>query len=149
MEKQNIIFKMDPNFETPEDMIVIKEYLTRFVDVKIRIAINGAISYFNLSSTQELLDGINTGNITIISKTDLKLGKDIIRLPHVSLVYTELLDVESDNGNVLKYLSQDKHKIYQTSLLTDELKIIGILDNIESIIKAKICKMIEEERQWN
>ena len=145
MEKETITFKINENVEkTSERDMYVKGYLKYLIDLKIRTSISGAVNFFKLSSVKELLDGINAGNITILSKPDLKIGEDIIRLPHVVLVYKEILDETSDGSTILKYLSVDKHKIYETSLSYDELKIAGLFDNIESIIRANISKMVEE-----
>ena len=145
MEKETITFKINENVETTSERdMYVKEYLKYLIDLKIRTSISGAVNFFKLSSVKELLDGINAGNISILSKPDLKIGEDIIRLPHVVLVYKEILDETSDGSTILKYLSVDKHKIYETSLSYDELKIAGLFDNIESIIRANISKMVEE-----
>ena len=136
MEKESVTYK---NVEkSSEGDIYFNGYLNNLIDLKIRNSllvytfINGAVKFFNLSSVKELLDGINTGNISIISKPDLKIGKDIISLSRVALVYKE---------------SSHKHnKIYESSLLTDELKIAGFSHNIESIIRTTISKMIEDEK---
>ena len=136
MKKESVTYK---NVEkSSEDNIYFNGYLNNLIDLKIRNSlltytfINGAVKFFNLSSVKELLDDINTGNISIISKPDLKIGEDIIRLPRISLVY--------------KKSPHEYNKIYETSLLTDELKIAGLFDNIESIIKTTISKMIEDEK---
>ena len=145
MEKETITFKINENVEkTSERDMYVKGYLKYLIDLKIRTSISGAVNFFKLSSAKELLDGINAGNISILSKPDLKIGEDIIRLPHVVLVYKEILGETSDGSTILKYLSVDKHKIYETSLSYDELKIAGLFDNIESIIRANISKMVEE-----
>ena len=145
MEKETITFKINENVEkTSERDMYVKGYLKYLIDLKIRTSISGAVNFFKLSSVKELLDGINAGNISILSKPDLKIGEDIIRLPHVVLVYKEILGETSDGSTILKYLSVDKHKIYETSLSYDELKIAGLFDNIESIIRANISKMVEE-----
>ena len=145
MEKETITFKINENVEkTSERDMYVKGYLKYLIDLKIRTSISGAVNFFKLSSVKELLDGINAGNISILSKPDLKIGEDIIRLPHVVLVYKEILGETSDDSTILKYLSVDKHKIYETSLSYDELKIAGLFDNIESIIRANISKMVEE-----
>ena len=145
MEKETITFKINENVEkTSERDMYVKGYLKYLIDLKIRTSISGAVNFFKLSSVEELLDGINAGNISILSKPDLKIGEDIIRLPHVVLVYKEILGKTSDGSTILKYLSVDKHKIYETSLSYDELKIAGLFDNIESIIRANISKMVEE-----
>ena len=145
MEKETITFKINENVEkTSERDMYVKGYLKYLIDLKIRASISGAVNFFKLSSVKELLDGINAGNISILSKPDLKMGEDIIRLPHVVLVYKEILGETSDGSTILKYLSVDKHKIYETSLSYDELKIAGLFDNIESIIRANISKMVEE-----
>ena len=136
MKKESVTYK---NIEkSSEGDIYFNGYLNNLIDLKIRNSllvytfINGAVKFFNLSSAKELLDGINTGNISIISKPDLKIGKDIIRLSRVALVYKE---------SPHKY-----NKIYETSLLTDELKIAGLYDNIAYIIRTIISKMIEDEK---
>ena len=145
MEKETITFKINKNVEkTSECDMNFKGYLKHLIDLKIRTSISGAVNFFKLSSVKELLDGINVGNISILSKPDLKIGEDIIRLPHVVLVYKEILGETSDGSTILKYLSVDKHKIYETSLSYDELKIAGLFNNIESIIRANISKMVEE-----
>ena len=136
MKKESVTYK---NVEkSSEGNIYFNGYLNNLIDLKIRNSllvytfINGAVKFFNLSSVKELLDGINTGNISIISKPDLKIGNDIISLSRVALVYKE---------------SSHKHnKIYESSLLTDELKIAGFSHNIESIIRTTISKMIEDEK---
>ena len=139
MEKENVSYKINKNIEKSlESDMYFNGYLNHLIDLKIRNSllvytfINGAVKFFNLSSVKELLDGINAGNISIISKPDLKIGKDIISLSRVALVYKE---------------SPHKYKkIYESSLLTDELKIAGLYDNIESIIKTTISKMIGGEK---
>ena len=147
MEKETITFKINENVEkTSERDMYVKGYLKYLIDLKIRTSISGAVNFFKLSSVKELLDGINAGNISILSKPDLKIGKDIISLSRIALVYKEILGETSDGSTILKYLSVDKHKIYETSLLTDELKIAGLYDNTESIIKTTISKMIEDEK---
>ena len=40
----------------------------------------------------------------------------------------------------------NKHIIYETSLLSDELKIAGLFDNIAYIIRNTIGKMAEDEK---
>ena len=136
MKKESVTYK---NVEkSSEGDIYFNGYLNNIIDLKIRNSllvytfINGAVKFFNLSSVKELLDGINTGNISIISKPDLKIGKDIISLSRIALVYKES--------------PHEYNKIYESSLLTDELKIAGLYDNIESIIKTTISKMIEDEK---
>ena len=136
MKKESVTYK---NVEkSSEGNMYFNGYLNNIIDLKIRNSllvytfINGAVKFFNLSSIKELLDGINTGNISIISKPDLKIGKDIIRLSRVALVYKK---------SPHKY-----NKIYESSLLTDELKIAGFSHNIESIIRTTISKMIEDEK---
>ena len=136
MKKESVTYK---NVEkSSEGDIYFNGYLNNLIYLKIRNSllvytfINGAVKFFNLSSVKELLDGINTGNISIISKPDLKIGKDIIRLPRIALVYKKSL--------------HEYNKIYESSLLTDELKIAGLYDNIESIIKTTISKMIGGEK---
>ena len=136
MKKESVTYK---NVEkSSEGDIYFNGYLNNIIDLKIRNSllvytfINGAIKFFNLSSVKELLDGINTGNISIISKPDLKIGKDIISLSRVALVY--------------KKSPHEYNKIYESSLLTDELKIAGFSHNIESIIRTTISKMIEDEK---
>ena len=148
MEKETITFKINENVEkTSERDMYVKGYLKYLIDLKIRTSISGAVNFFKLSSAKELLDGINAGNISILSKPDLKIGEDIIRLPHVVLVYKEILGETSDGSTILQYLSVDKHKkIYETSLSYDELIIVGLFDNIESIIKTTISKMIGGEK---
>ena len=147
MEKENVSYKINKNVEKSlESDMNFKGYLKHLIDLKIRTSISGAVNFFKLSSVKELLDGINAGNISILSKPDLKIGKDIIRLPHVAFIYRKILDATSDNGIILKYLSDNKHIIYETSLLSDELKIAGLYDNTESIIKTTISKMIEDEK---
>ena len=147
MEKETITFKINENVEkTSERDMYVKGYLKYLIDLKIRTSISGAVNFFKLSSVKELLDGINAGNISILSKPDLKIGKDILRLPCVAFVYRTILDATSDSGIILKYLSDNKHIIYETSLLSDELKIAGLYDNIESIIKTTISKMIGGEK---
>lgn len=150
MKKESVTYK---NVEkSSEDNIYFNGYLNNLIDLKIRNSllvytfINGAVNFFKLSSVKELLDGINAGNISILSKPDLKIGEDIIRLPHVVLVYKEILGETSDGSTILKYLSVDKHKIYETSLSYDELKIAGLFDNIESIIRTTISKMVGGEK---
>lgn len=150
MEKESVTYKNDE--KSSEDNMYFNGYLNNIIDLKIRNSllvytfINGAVKFFNLSSIKELLDGINTGNISIISKPDLKIGKDIIRLPHVAFVYRTILEATSDSGIVLKHLSDNKHIIYETSLLSDELKIAGLYDNIAYIIRNTIGKMAEDEK---
>ena len=148
MKKESVTYK---NVEkSSEGNMYFNGYLNNLIDLKIRNSllvytfINGAVKFFNLSSVKELLDGINTGNISIISKPDLKIGEDIIRLPHVVLVYKESPYLRSNEDTILKNFSYNK--IYETSLLTDELKIAGLFDNIESIIKTTISKMIGGEK---
>ena len=136
MKKESVTYK---NVEkSSEGDIYFNGYLNNIIDLKIRNSllvytfINGAVKFFNLSSVKELLDGINTGNISIISKPDLKIGKDIISLSRIALVY--------------KKSPHEYNKIYESSLLTDELKIAGFSHNIESIIKTTISKMIGGEK---
>ena len=147
MEKENVSYKINKNVEKSlESDMYFKGYLNHLIDLKIRTSISGAVNFFKLSSVKELLDGINAGNISILSKPDLKIGKDIIRLPHVAFIYRKILDATSDNGIILKYLSDNKHIIYETSLLSDELKIAGLFDNIAYIIRNTIGKMAEDEK---
>ena len=113
MEKETITFKINENVEkTSERDMYVKGYLKYLIDLKIRTSISGAVNFFKLSSVKELLDGINAGNISILSKPDLKIGKDIIRLPHVVFVYRTILEATSDSVIILKYLSDNKHIIY-------------------------------------
>ena len=145
MEKETITFKINENVEkTSERDMYVKGYLKYLIDLKIRTSISGAVNFFNLSSIKELLDGINAGNISILSKPDLKIGEDIIRLPHVALVYKESPYLRSNEDTILKNFSYNK--IYETSLLTDELKIAGLYDNIAYIIRNTIGKMAEDEK---
>ena len=147
MEKENVSYKINKNVEKSlESDMNFKGYLKHLIDLKIRTSISGAVNFFKLSSVKELLDGINAGNISILSKPDLKIGKDIIRLPHVAFVYRTILEATSDSGIVLKHLSDNKHIIYETSLLSDELKIAGLFDNIAYIIRNTIGKMAEDEK---
>ena len=136
MKKESVTYK---NVEkSSEGDICFNGYLNNLIDLKIRNSllvytfISGAVKFFNLSSVKELLDGINTGNISIISKPDLKIGKDIISLSRIALVY--------------KKSPHEYNKIYESSLLTDELKIADFSHNIESIIRTTISKMIEDEK---
>ena len=136
MKKESVTYK---NVEkSSEGNMYFNGYLNNIIDLKIRNSllvytfINGAVKFFNLSSIKELLDGINTGNISIISKPDLKIGEDIINLSRVALVY--------------KKSPHEYNKIYESSLLTDELKITGFSHNIESIIRTTISKVIEDEK---
>ena len=145
MEKETITFKINENVEkTSERDMYVKGYLKYLIDLKIRTSISGAVNFFKLSSVKELLDGINAGNISILSKPDLKMGEDIIRLPHVVLVYKESPYLRSNEDTILKNFSYNK--IYETSLLTDELKIAGLFDNIAYIIRNTIGKMAEDEK---
>ena len=145
MEKETITFKINENVEkTSERDMYVKGYLKYLIDLKIRTSISGAVNFFKLSSVKELLDGINAGNISILSKPDLKIGEDIIRLPHVALVYKESPYLRSNEDTILKNFSYNK--IYETSLLTDELKIAGLYDNIAYIIRNTIGKMAEDEK---
>ena len=147
MEKETVSYKINKNVEKSlESDMYFKGYLNHLIDLKIRTSISGAVNFFKLSSVKELLDGINAGNISILSKPDLKIGKDIIRLPHVAFVYRTILEATSDSGIILKYLSDNKHIIYETSLLSDELKIAGLFDNIAYIIRNNIGKMAEDEK---
>ena len=136
MKKESVTYK---NVEkSSEGDIYFNGYLNNLIDLKIRNSllvytfINGSVKFFNLSSVKELLDGINAGNISIISKPDLKIGNDIISLSRIALVY--------------KKSPHEYNKIYESSLLTDELKIAGFSHNIESIIRTTISKMIEDEK---
>ena len=136
MKKESVTYK---NVEkSSEGDIYFNGYLNNIIDLKIRNSllvytfINGAVKFFNLSSIKELLDGINTGNISIISQPDLKIGKDIISLSRIALVYEKS--------------PHEYNKIYEIILLTDELKITGFSHNIESIIRTTISKMIEDEK---
>ena len=136
MKKESVTYK---NVEkSSEGDIYFNGYLNNLIDLKIRNSllvytfINEAVKFFNLSSAKELLDDINTGNISIISKPDLKIGKDIISLSRIALVY--------------KKSPHEYNKIYESSLLTDELKIADFSHNIESIIRTTISKMIEDEK---
>ena len=145
MEKETITFKINENVEkTSERDMYVKGYLKYLIDLKIRTSISGAVKFFNLSSVKELLDGINTGNISILSKPDLKIGEDIIRLQCVAFVYKESPYLRSNEDTILKNFSYNK--IYETSLLTDELKIAGLFDNIAYIIRNTIGKMAEDEK---
>ena len=147
MEKENVLYKINKNVETSlESDMYFNGYLNHLIDLKIKTSISGAVNFFKLSSVKELLDGINAGNISILSKPDLKIGKDIIRLPHVAFVYRTILEATSDSGIILKHLSDNKHIIYETSLLSDELKIAGLFDNIAYIIRNTIGKMAEDEK---
>ena len=130
MKKESVTYKNDE--KSSEGNMYFNGYLNNIIDLKIRTSISGAVKFFNLSSIKELLDGINTGNISIISKPDLKIGKDIISLSRIALVY--------------KKSPHEYNKIYESSLLTDELKIAGFSHNIESIIRTTISKMIEDEK---
>ena len=147
MEKENVSYKINKNVEKSlESDMYFNGYLNHLIDLKIKTSISGAVNFFKLSSVKELLDGINAGNISILSKPDLKIGKDIIRLPHVAFVYRTILEATSDSGIILKHLSDNKHIIYETSLLSDELKIAGLFDNIAYIIRNTIGKMAEDEK---
>ena len=145
MEKETITFKINENVEkTSERDMYVKGYLKYLIDLKIRTSISGAVKFFNLSSVKELLDDINAGNISILSKPDLKIGEDIIRLQCVAFVYKESPYLRSNEDTILKNFSYNK--IYETSLLTDELKIAGLFDNIAYIIRNTIGKMAEDEK---
>ena len=127
-----------------QNVIWIKGYLKHLIDLKIRTSISGAVNFFKLSSVKELLDGINAGNISILSKPDLKIWEDILRLQCVVFVYKESPYLRSNEDTILKNFSYNK--IYETSLLTDELKIAGLFDNIAYIIRNTIGKMAEDEK---
>ena len=145
MEKETITFKINENVEkTSERDMYVKGYLKYLIDLKIRTSISGAVNFFKLSSVKELLDGINTGNISILSKPDLKIWEDILRLQCVAFVYKESPYLRSNEDTILKNFSYNK--IYETSLLTDELKIAGLFDNIAYIIRNTIGKMAEDEK---
>ena len=145
MEKETITFKINENVEkTSERDMYVKGYLKYLIDLKIRTSISGAVNFFKLSSVKELLDGINAGNISILSKPDLKIWEDILRLQRVAFVYKESPYLRSNEDTILKNFSYNK--IYETSLLTDELKIAGFFDNIAYIIRNTIGKMAEDEK---
>ena len=145
MEKETITFKINENVEkTSERDMYVKGYLKYLIDLKIRTSISGAVNFFKLSSVKELLDGINAGNISILSKPDLKIWEDILRLQCVVFVYKESPYLRSNEDTILKNFSYNK--IYETSLLTDELKIAGLFDNIAYIIRNTIGKMAEDEK---
>ena len=145
MEKETITFKINENVEkTSERDMYVKGYLKYLIDLKIRTSISGAVNFFKLSSVKELLDGINAGNISILSKPDLKIWEDILRLQRVAFVYKESPYLRSNEDTILKNFSYNK--IYETSLLTDELKIAGLFDNIAYIIRNTIGKMAEDEK---
>ena len=145
MEKENVSYKINKNVEKSlESDMNFKGYLKHLIDLKIRTSISGAVNFFKLSSVKELLDGINAGNISILSKPDLKIGEDIIRLQCVAFVYKESPYLRSNEDTILKNFSYNK--IYETSLLTDELKIAGLFDNIAYIIRNTIGKMAEDEK---
>ena len=145
MEKENVSFKINENVEkTSERDMYVKGYLKYLIDLKIRTSISGAVNFFKLSSVKELLDGINAGNISILSKPDLKIWEDILRLQCVAFVYKESPYLRSNEDTILKNFSYNK--IYETSLLTDELKIAGLFDNIAYIIRNTIGKMAEDEK---
>ena len=145
MEKETITFKINENVEkTSERDMYVKGYLKYLIDLKIRTSISGAVNFFKLSSVKELLDGINAGNISILSKPDLKIWEDILRLQCVAFVYKESPYLRSNEDTILKNFSYNK--IYETSLLTDELKIAGLFDNIAYIIRNTIGKMAEDEK---
>lgn len=111
MEKETVTYKINKNVEKSlESDMYFKGYLNNLIDLKIRTSISGAVNFFKLSSVKELLDGINTGNISIISNPDLKIWEDILRLPHVAFVYRKIRDVTSDSGIICKYLN-NKHII--------------------------------------
>ena len=145
MEKETITFKINENVEkTSERDMYVKGYLKYLIDLKIRTSISGAVNFFKLSSVKELLDGINSGNISILSKPDLKIWEDILRLQCVAFVYKESPYLRSNEDTILKNFSYNR--IYETSLLTDELKIAGLYDNIAYIIRNTIGKMAEDEK---
>ena len=145
MEKETVSYKINKNVEkTSECDMNFKGYLKHLIDLKIRTSISGAVNFFKLSSVKELLDGINAGNISILSKPDLKIWEDILRLQCVAFVYKESPYLRSNEDTILKNFSYNK--IYETSLLTDELKIAGLFDNIAYIIRNTIGKMAEDEK---
>ena len=145
MEKENVSYKINKNVEKSlESDMYFKGYLNHLIDLKIRTSISGAVNFFKLSSVKELLDGINAGNISILSKPDLKIWEDILRLQCVAFVYKESPYLRSNEDTILKNFSYNK--IYETSLLTDELKIAGLFDNIAYIIRNTIGKMAEDEK---
>ena len=145
MEKENVSYKINTNVEKSlESDMNFKGYLKHLIDLKIRTSISGAVNFFKLSSVKELLDGINAGNISILSKPDLKIWEDILRLQCVVFVYKESPYLRSNEDTILKNFSYNK--IYETSLLTDELKIAGLFDNIAYIIRNTIGKMAEDEK---
>ena len=145
MEKENVSYKINTNVEKSlESDMNFKGYLKHLIDLKIRTSISGAVNFFKLSSVKELLDGINAGNISILSKPDLKIWEDILRLQCVAFVYKESPYLRSNEDTILKNFSYNK--IYETSLLTDELKIAGLFDNIAYIIRNTIGKMAEDEK---
>ena len=145
MEKETVSYKINKNVEkTSECDMNFKGYLKHLIDLKIRTSISGAVNFFKLSSVKELLDGINAGNISILSKPDLKIWEDILRLQCVVFVYKESPYLRSNEDTILKNFSYNK--IYETSLLTDELKIAGLFDNIAYIIRNTIGKMAEDEK---
>ena len=145
MEKETVSYKINKNVEKSlESDMNFKGYLKYLIDLKIRTSISGAVNFFKLSSVKELLDGINAGNISILSKPDLKIWEDILRLQCVAFVYKESPYLRSNEDTILKNFSYNK--IYETSLLTDELKIAGLFDNIAYIIRNTIGKMAEDEK---
>ena len=145
MEKETVSYKINKNVEKSlESDMNFKGYLKHLIDLKIRTSISGAVNFFKLSSVKELLDGINAGNISILSKPDLKIWEDILRLQCVAFVYKESPYLRSNEDTILKNFSYNK--IYETSLLTDELKIAGLFDNIAYIIRNTIGKMAEDEK---
>ena len=145
MEKETVSYKINKNVEKSlESDMNFKGYLKHLIDLKIRTSISGAVNFFKLSSVKELLDGINSGNISILSKPDLKIWEDILRLQCVVFVYKESPYLRSNEDTILKNFSYNK--IYETSLLTDELKIAGLFDNIAYIIRNTIGKMAEDEK---
>ena len=145
MEKENVSYKINKNVEKSlESDMNFKGYLKHLIDLKIRTSISGAVNFFKLSSVKELLDGINAGNISMLSKPDLKIWEDILRLQCVAFVYKESPYLRSNEDTILKNFSYNR--IYETSLLTDELKIAGLFDNIAYIIRNTIGKMAEDEK---
>ena len=145
MEEETVSYKINKNVEKSlESDMYFNGYLNHLIDLKIRTSISGAVNFFKLSSVKELLDGINAGNISILSKPDLKIWEDILRLQCVAFVYKESPYLRSNEDTILKNFSYNK--IYETSLLTDELKIAGLFDNIAYIIRNTIGKMAEDEK---
>ena len=140
-----IYVKNEPIQKESTEVMYLKGFLRKHIELKIDAAIKGATTFFGFESTKEFLNGLTEGKIKIITKPDFKMNNQLIRIPNVTFAHLNL-----KKEGPYQFLS-GTDKLYETSISYEDLIIVNELNNIEKVIKHAVKKIAssEEERQWN